>query len=70
MSDPELRIVSRNVTADEVAAVTAVLHGALEELAASEEANAGRRVSAWERSQRAVRGTLSPGAGKWRSFEG
>ena len=67
---PDLRIISRAVTADEIAAVTAVVQGALEELAAAEDVKGGRRVSAWERSQRSIRTTITPGPGKWRSFEG
>jgi Acyl-CoA carboxylase epsilon subunit len=66
--DPDLRIVSRGATDEEVAAVTAVLRGALEELSAAHEADAAPVVSAWQRSQRPVRGALAPGAGAWRSF--
>ena len=67
---PPLRIVSRNVTDDEIAAVTAVLQAALEEHAALNDAHEGTSVSAWERSTRGLRSTLTPGPGKWRSFEG
>lgn len=53
---------------DEVAAVTAVLAGVLEELAEEQ----GRRqlagTSAWARSQRPLRSTLVPGHGHWRGF--
>ena len=67
---PDFRIVTPGITDDEVAAVTAVLQAALEELAAAEGANTVRTVSAWERSQRSVRTPITPGPGKWRSFEG
>jgi len=67
---PELRIVSKNATDEEIAAVTAVLQSALEELADAEAAGSGARVSAWARSQRPIRGTITPGAGNWRGFEG
>jgi hypothetical protein len=63
-----LRVVSPNVTAEEIAAVTAVLQGALDELAASNGADDAPVVSAWQRSQRGLRTTLTPGPGAWRSF--
>jgi uncharacterized protein (DUF1800 family) len=63
-----IRVVAGNPDAAELAAVTAVLAGVLEELAAAE----GRREltgpSAWQRSQRAVRSPIRPGSGNWRSF--
>ena len=61
--------VSKNISPEEIAAVSAVLQGALDELAA---ANTGDEppVSAWQRSQRGLRSTLAPGAGAWRSFSG
>lgn len=65
---PDLRIVSKNASDEEVAAVTAVVSAALDELAAGMSADSGPVVSAWQRSQRAVRSTVYPGAGTWRSF--
>ena len=67
---PDLRIISTGADADEVAAVTAVVTEALGELAAGLEVGGAPRVSAWQRSQRGVRGVLVPGAGAWRSFSG
>lgn len=66
----DLRIVSKGATTEEVAAVTAVLQAALDELAANLDAEARPVVSAWQRSQRGVRGPLRPGPGAWRSFSG
>lgn len=68
MSDevgPSLRFITA-ASPEEIAAVTAVLQGAVDELA---EANTpAPPVSAWNRSQRNVRSTLAPGAGAWRGF--
>ena len=63
-----IRVITPDLTAEEIAAVTAVLQGALDELAASNEAASGPVVSAWQRSQRSVQGTLTPGPGAWRGF--
>jgi hypothetical protein len=60
-------VVSRNATTAEIAAVTAVLTAALEELANGQSAE-GPRVSAWQRSQRDLRKPITPGPGAWRSF--
>jgi hypothetical protein len=65
---PDLRIVSSGATPEEVAAVTAVLHAALEELAAAHERDGAPVVSAWQRNLRPIRATLVPGPGMWRSF--
>jgi hypothetical protein len=62
---PTLRFISA-ATPDEVAAVTAVLQGAVDELA--ETASPVSPVSAWNRSQRAVHGDFAIGAGGWRGF--
>jgi gamma-glutamyl:cysteine ligase YbdK (ATP-grasp superfamily) len=68
-SEPlDLRIVSAGATAEDIAAVTAVLHAALNELTAQLDAEARPTVSAWQRSQRALRAPLRPGAGAWRGF--
>jgi ribosomal protein S12 methylthiotransferase accessory factor YcaO len=66
----DLRIVSPGATPEEIAAVTAVLRAALEELAAAHERDGVPVVSAWQRSQRPIRATVTPGVGAWRSFSG
>jgi hypothetical protein len=67
---PDLRIVSKNASEQDVAAVTAVLRGALAEHAAGLELQSGSGMSAWERSQRPIRSPLTPHAGSWRGFSG
>ena len=62
------RIIGGSPTPLEIAAVTAVLTGALHELATEHERDSGVRQSAWQRSQRAIRVPLAPGFGAWRSF--
>jgi hypothetical protein len=66
--DPQydIRISGGNASDGEIAAVTAVLSAALEELAGDHRRRQRLTPSAWERSQRAVRTPLSPGA--WTSF--
>ena len=67
-SQPEaspIRVVSRNATDLDIAAVTAVVTAALEELSA-EQAAMPAEISAWSRSQRGLRSTLHPGPGAWR----
>jgi len=66
--EPEMspiRVVSRNATALDIAAVTAVVTAALEELSAEQSATAPE-VSAWRRSQRGLRTAIHPGPGAWR----
>ena len=65
----DFRIVSKNVTPEEVAAVTAVLQSALEEQVASPVVGPAP-VSAWQRNQRTLRHPLRPGPGAWRGFVG
>ncbi|CAN5209879.1 hypothetical protein BH09ACT1_BH09ACT1_02590 [soil metagenome] len=64
-----ISVVSGNPSSEELAAVTVVLEAMLDEL---DDAVAveGPRVSAWQRSQRALRKPLHPGYGAWRSFSG
>jgi hypothetical protein len=64
----DLRIVSKGATPEEIAAATAVLQGALDELAAADGADATPIVSAWQRGQRPIRDILVPAPGAWRSF--
>ncbi|GAA2058437.1 acyl-CoA carboxylase epsilon subunit [Leifsonia soli] len=70
--DPsQLRFLTRGVTAQEIAAVTAVLTAAAAEQAAAGKAlRAEAGPDAWARTQRGLRGELRPGAGAWRSFSG
>ena len=70
IDDSELRIVSKGITPDEIAAVSAVLTGALEELAAAQGVDETTPVSAWQATQRPIRRPLHPGPGAWRSFAG
>lgn len=66
-----IRFVTRGVTPEEVAAVTAVLTAAVAEAqAAAQDARPESGADAWARSQRALRTPLSPGSGAWRSFNG
>jgi len=61
-------VLGGNPDAAELAAITAVVTGMLEELA---EEQGGRELSgpsAWERSQRAIRTPLRPGPDRWRGF--
>lgn len=65
-----IRIVSTGADAADVAAVTAVLTAALDELAASHASDSATPISAWQRGQRQLRTPLVPGPGAWRSFSG
>jgi uncharacterized protein (DUF1800 family) len=64
----DIVVVSGNPDAAEVAAVTAVLTGVLEELAAEQGRRELNGPTAWQRSQRTVRQPLHPGSGMWRGF--
>jgi hypothetical protein len=66
----QISIVGGNPTGTEVAAVTAVLAAALEELGGQSTAQGAPAESAWRRSQRPLRAPLHPGSGQWRSFSG
>ncbi|MEQ1736786.1 MAG: acyl-CoA carboxylase subunit epsilon [Rhodoglobus sp.] len=70
IDESELRIVSQGITPDEIAAVSAVLAGALEELAAAQSVEDAAPISAWQNNQRPIRRPLSPGPGAWRGFSG
>ncbi len=65
VSAPDLRVVSKGATAAEVAAVTAVLTAALDELAA-QGATEEPAITAWQRSQRPMRAPIHPAPGAWR----
>jgi len=61
----DIRIVSGNPEPDEIAAVSAVLSAALDELGGEQRRRQNGGPSAWQRSQRAIRTPLVRGA--WRS---
>ncbi|MEO5919583.1 MAG: acyl-CoA carboxylase epsilon subunit [Pseudolysinimonas sp.] len=63
---PDIRILSGDPDAEEIAAVTAVLAAALDELAGVHRRRQTGGSSGWQRSQRAVRVPLVRGA--WRSY--
>jgi Acyl-CoA carboxylase epsilon subunit len=68
--EADIDILSGNPEPTDMAAVTAVLGGVLEELAAEQGRREQATTSAWERSQRTVRAPLHPQTGAWRSFSG
>lgn len=66
----DVRILAGHPTEEEIAAATAVLA-----MVATDNAHTGAEPlqpaqSAWQRSQRAIRGPVEPGRGRWRSFSG
>jgi hypothetical protein len=62
----DIRITGGSASDEEIAAVTAVLSAALEELAGDHRRRQRLTPSAWERSQRAVRTPLAPDS--WKTF--
>lgn len=58
----DIRIVGGTPSDEEIAAVTALISAALEELAGDHRRRLRVTPSAWERSQRSVRTPLSPGS--------
>ncbi len=67
--DSSFSVIAGDPTPGELAAVTAVIEAMIEEQG-EDDARRGRGMSAWQRSQRPIRGTLAPGYGAWRSFSG
>ncbi|TQL48674.1 acyl-CoA carboxylase epsilon subunit-like protein [Homoserinimonas aerilata] len=65
---PVVAIVGGNPSAAEVAAVTAVVTAAIDELASAGDDGPEPQPSAWSRSQRGIRTPMHPGAGAWRGF--
>ena len=63
-----VRALGGSPTAEELAAVTAVLAALAAQPAADQPVR--RAPDAWQRSQRTVRGDVVPGAGRWRGFSG
>ncbi|WP_431279714.1 acyl-CoA carboxylase epsilon subunit [Leifsonia poae] len=71
LSAEQIQFVTRGVTPEEIAAVTAVLTAAAaEQQAAAAEQQASEGVDGWSRTQRALREPVHPEAGSWRSFSG
>jgi hypothetical protein len=64
-----IRVERGRPSAEELAAVTAVLAAAIDELREDRARADEPAASAWSRSQRVLRRELRPGAGRWRSFE-
>jgi hypothetical protein len=58
----DIRILQGNPDAEEIAAITAVLSAALDELAGEQRRRQSAAPSAWARSQRAIRHPLVRGA--------
>ena len=65
---PEIRILGGNPSPEDLAAVTAVLTAALDELAGESRRRGDRGPTAWQVSQRDIRTPLPFGA--WRNFSG
>jgi hypothetical protein len=65
-SGPDIRITGGDPSDEEIAALTAVLTAALDELAGENRRRQRLTPTGWERSQRAVRTPLTPGT--WQSF--
>jgi hypothetical protein len=61
-------VLSTGVTAEELAAVAAVIEAAVEDELAELHADVQIGPSAWEQSQRDLREPLHPGPGEWRGF--
>jgi hypothetical protein len=69
--DMPLDIVFRSqATADEIAAVTAVITAAVEEQASEAKRTVPVSRSAWQLSQRQLRKPITPGPRAWRGFSG
>lgn len=67
-ADPlDIRILSGDPNPQEIAAVTAVLSAALDELAGHSRGSAANSPNGWQRSQRAIRQPLPFGA--WRNVD-
>ena len=64
---PEIRILGGSPTDEDIAAVTAVLTAALDELASESRRSGERGPTAWQVSQRDIRSPLPFGA--WRDFQ-
>ncbi|WP_395638397.1 acyl-CoA carboxylase epsilon subunit [Pseudolysinimonas sp.] len=63
---PQIRVLGGNPSDEDVAAVTAVLAAALDELAGESRRRGDEGPTGWQVSQRAIRAPLPFGA--WRDF--
>jgi hypothetical protein len=68
--ETDITVISGNPDAEDLAALTAVLAGVLEELAEEQGRREAAVTSAWSRTQRNLRSPIQPGVGAWRSFNG
>jgi Acyl-CoA carboxylase epsilon subunit len=68
--ETDVAVIAGHPDAEELAALTAVLAGALDELAAEQGRREATATNAWARSQRTVRAPIQVGPGAWRSFSG
>ncbi|MFB2599338.1 acyl-CoA carboxylase subunit epsilon [Herbiconiux sp. P17] len=68
--EPALQVLTRGLTPEELAAVTAVVGSAVAEELAELQDDVQIGPSAWERSQRSMRSPGHPGPSAWRSFSG
>lgn len=66
----EIAILAGDPSGAELAAIAAVVTALAEELSDDALLKVRSGQSAWQRSQRALRQPLVPGAGSWRSFSG
>jgi Acyl-CoA carboxylase epsilon subunit len=66
--EPDIVVVSGSPDAAELAAVTVVIQGVLDELAREKELSGNGASSAWQKSQRPIRRPVARGG--WRSFAG
>ncbi|MEY2916275.1 MAG: hypothetical protein RL243_323 [Actinomycetota bacterium] len=65
LSNPHLKVVSGNPTAEELAVVVAVLQAAAAQQAANATNNQSKRLSSWHRNPGVLRGAVNPGHGQW-----
>jgi hypothetical protein len=66
-----ITVLGGDPTPLELAAVTSVIASMLDEARDDDESRVARGgQSAWQRSQRQLRGALVPGYGAWRGFSG
>ena len=70
LSADQIQFVTRGVTPEEIAAVTAVLTAAAAEQHAESAERTPDGPDGWARSQRGLREAVHPAAGAWRSFSG